>query len=276
MEQKTNKNFINENWIVCYLDILGYGKLVKTLFEHSDKVADFCNSIQDIIKESVQKFNGYKGKGQNIYNHIRFQILSDSILIMLSLHNLPICDDKISSDVSVDENIFRYIFGFLLVVTYSYLNIASKIGYLLRGAIAIGPHYQSELDKPENQFIFSKALVIVSELEKEAVYPRILIDKSLKILLDKDAKLSLSSDYGISRDFDGLYTLNIFNFLGGTHKKEKEMLRNLHNAVKMQIKNNNDKTKIIRKFYYYSVKYNEYVKDKYPNDIDLILDLNNT
>src|SRR3989304_6376585 len=265
-----------EDWFVCYLDILGYSELIKNLYQYPEKVVSLRNGIRDVIKNTIQIFDGYKNvndkdihlANRSIIENIRYQVLSDSILIMLPLNiNIYVERGPIANSQSIALLIF------LQIISINFFYISSKLGYFLRGSIALGPHYQTLLmeSNPENQFIFSKALVNAVELEKKANYPRILIDNTLLAFIHKQNQNLL--DFNIHKDYDGHLMLNVYSFLEGAHLNEFKMLENICDVIKKQVEINNNTPHIIEKYYLYSLYHNRCLTEKKYKDKNLFINI---
>lgn len=265
-----------EDWFVCYLDIMGYSELINNLYKYPDKVIVLRNGIRDIIKNTIHFFDVYKNVNKNniqmvnksIIEKVRFQVLSDSILIMI-----PYGININTEDKPIDSSQSIVLLVFLHILSMSFFNISSKLGYFLRGSIALGPHYQAPLleDEPENQFIFSKALVTAVELEKRANYPRILIDNTLLEFIHKQ-KVNLL-DLNIRKDFDNQYMLDVYGILEGAHQNEFKMLENICTVIKKQVALNKNNPQIIQKYYLYSLYHNKCLTKKKYKDVNLFIDI---
>jgi len=262
-----NHKIVNDgDWVVCYLDILGYGRLVKDLYEYPSKVSDLRESIKNVINSAIGMFDSFLEEksddklvkaSQEMIKSVRFQVLSDSILISKPLHNLP----NLVEGSTENENVFANIRMFLQICAYSILLISVKIGYLFRGSIAIGQHYQSSFDerKPENQFIFSKALVIAFELYKTATFPRILVDWSVVQRLEQNTTLNFN--YYIRKDYDGLYILDVYKFFSNFANKGRNFFEDIRKVIEYQVEINKHKPEVLQKLYYYAQYHNKCMQD---------------
>lgn len=86
-----------------------------------------------------------------------------------------------------------------------------RYGYLLRGAITEGHHYESD------RMIFSEALVRSYQLEKVAIYPRVIVAKQLAErapteVQQVDAPWSPANTL-LLQDRDGMFFLDYFRFM---------------------------------------------------------------
>lgn len=276
MNSLSNKIENVENWYVCYFDILGYSKLVKDLYQNPSKVLLMRDKIKSLISDTIHLLDGYGNINDNnihlanksVIDNIRYQVLSDSIVITLPFDTIIKTDDII-----LDNKQSIALLMFLQIVSMNFLFISSLLGYFLRGAVVLEPHYQVPLreEEPENQFIFSKALVTAVELEKKANYPRILIDESILMFINKNNHNS--EDYCIRQDYDNQSILDVYGFLQGSNSKEIVMLQNICTVIKKQVELNIDAPSILQKYYLYSLYHNNRLTEKEYKDKSVYIDI---
>ena len=198
---------------VCFIDILGFSSFVKNS-ENIKKTYD----LFEFIKKLCFLFNDTK----ELNTEITFY--SDSIVIT-------------TSEIS-----------WLLPVIYiseSYLQ--DNLGLLFRGGVCYGDYYH------EKGMTFGPGVIKAYELEKQAIYSRIIIDKELMVDLD---------DKGCYVDFDGFVCLNpygmileeILSFGDGVHYPQGDLntiLLQKFNEHKCEILNNIKKyrgTTVVEKY----------------------------
>ncbi len=258
----------SENSIICYLDILGYGELVKK--SPPDKTIIYKN-LQKIIegKYAVSGKSGVKP----IADAVEIQIISDSILLTLDLNNPPV-GIKYPKE-NEKQQFCAHVF--LTIVGWVCFNGLYALGHLLRGAITKGQHYQQSLYNERNQFIFSKALVEATELEKVADVPRILLSADLQSLILTDT----SFDYRrrVSTDSDGLSYLDIYACSLGPPPVPEDILQGIRAIAKtMRPPKNISDLKVLRKYYwfqnYHNVKIQKCISEKQlPDSRELLIEL---
>lgn len=264
--------------IVCFLDILGYGELVKKYENNFDKVLELkryfenVTNLQDSFREIPIDFL------RLMFNKIYLHVLSDSILITMPLRNLK----KVDELYSEDENLLYYVLAYLMFVSEVYKIIASSIGCLSRGAIVKGPHFMDKLNNSDNKFIFSPALIKAFQLEKRVVYPRILIDDSVYSLV-KDAVVDKSKPIYkqllnnlIFIDHTGVRCLDIFSRLSEEIDKNNPLTKlqalSIELHVTEQMNNNRTNPDIIAKYHYFIQYFNSKLKDEQKNQYSISLD----
>lgn len=187
-----------ENRIVLFLDILGFrGIIDKTVVKNDDNtsaIVDLYNKL-----EEVREFLSSRLKQREIYNNINFSLkvtqFSDSIIISF------INDDN-TTLLKLIRTIQELIINFV------------NSGMLCRGAISYGKLIH------DNRIIFGPALNDAYETEtKAAMYPRIILDKSIIELNKNQRQISLFEDEMskekmilgyLSKDTDEKYYIDYF------------------------------------------------------------------
>ncbi len=281
MEIIKNRGVKNEGYkehIACFLDILGYGELVKKYENNFDKVLELKRGLEnvtifhDLLREIPKEFS------RSIYNKTYVHVLSDSILITMPLSNLK----KIYEEYSEEENLLYYVLAYLIFVSEVYKIVASKIGCLSRGAIVKGLHFIDKLSNSDNKFIFSPALIKAFQLEEEAVYPRIIIDDSVYSLV-KDAVVDKSKPiyeqllkHVTFIDHTGVRCLDIFSGLsektGENISQEIWQVLDIRSKVTEQMNNNRTNADIIAKYHYFTEYFNSKLRDEQKNHYSIRLD----
>lgn len=132
---------------VGYIDILGF----KNLLKNKDPI--YIKKILNTL-EREKKENYYMKKGDKPANGVEISLFSDSLLI-----SYPETDA-----ITGKDNLFYLIIDMLFIQ----FDLAFY-GVFVRGGVAKGDLYH------DSDVCFGKALVDAVELEKSAVYPRIII-----------------------------------------------------------------------------------------------------
>ena len=166
-------DYKTSNHIVAYLDILGATNKIC-----NDNDFSFLNYLNMFMEDAIEESGG------GIFPHkekIFIKIFSDNILLAIELkENDEQRDSKIATLFNTVANIYNEIL---------------RYGYLMRGAIVEGEFFHND------NIVYGKALVKAVKLEeKEAIYPRILVQK----------ELSKSLPHYLMQDMDGWCILNIF------------------------------------------------------------------
>jgi hypothetical protein len=196
-----------QEYLIAYLDILGFSDLVENANTRKAKknIEDMLNLVQGISEQ----FN--KKRIKNCYINLKVLAISDTIII---------------STPYKDKNI-RFLFAAVSALAYQ-LVFFNKL--LLRGGVAKG-----EL-KHQGNLIYGKAYLRACKLEKEAIYPRIIVDKNLiedlynKKILEKHnfgiSAFSEPSSLWIEHDNDSNYFIDFLCdsfFRGGTNDTERNL-----------------------------------------------------
>ena len=168
-------NYKTSNHLIAYLDILGATDMIC-----KDNDFSFLNHLNMFMEDAIEESGGgIFPKEEDIF----VKIFSDNIVLAIELkENDERRDDKIATLFNTVANIYNEIF---------------RYGYLMRGAIVEGEFFHN------NIIVYGKGHVQAVKLEeKEAIYPRILVQK----------ELSKSLPQYLLQDRDGWNILNIFQF----------------------------------------------------------------
>ncbi|MBP3366146.1 MAG: hypothetical protein J6K96_04035 [Treponema sp.] len=168
-------NIKYEDSIVGILDILGFKEAVKNEDEESLKKLQKSMAWEQFINNSIN-FEG-----------LHFYMLSDTFIV----YSDEITVASAKKVITVLENIRCGLF--------------LEGGFLSRGCIVSGKHFF------RNENLISPAFIKAHEIEKEAVYPRIIIEQKLVDLVkNKDNTEILFPDDIIEKDFDGYFVIRPF------------------------------------------------------------------
>lgn len=169
------KPFTYENRFVLFLDILGFKKKVDATYSKEQdlplEIEKLYNALET-ISESNARTAGSK----------RFTQFSDSIVVSFN---------------DSEEYEFSHLLDDISIMLYE---LASQ-GIFCRGAIAYGKFLHDE------KFLFGPALVEAYETEsKAALYPRVIIDKSVLDVYKQKSKKALKR-LQLKKDFVDNYLL---------------------------------------------------------------------
>lgn len=148
-----------KEYYIAYFDLLGYKQFFK---DHSDKVEFFLNDIHKAIcdvKDYLQIISSSFLMDQLGQVSIRTKVFSDNILLCLETGTTP--------------SEYPRFLVFMLIIADIQRNFILRYGLFLRGGITIGTLSFND------DFVFGQGLIDAVTLEEEAVYPRIIIGKSI-------------------------------------------------------------------------------------------------
>lgn len=168
-----------ETKIVAFLDVLGFKDLIRQAAEPTRAV--------DIVFHLEKSLLHARGSSREV--------------------TVRMFSDCISMSSPPTPSGLEALFWHCIVVQ----GLLLRYGYLLRGAITEGHHYESD------RIIFSEALVRSHQLEAAAVYPRVIVEKQLverasTMVQQLDAPWSPASTL-LLQDRDGMFFLDYFRFM---------------------------------------------------------------
>jgi hypothetical protein len=217
--------------LTAFVDILGFRMLIQ--------------QPQDMAKLTIENIN-------NTLSHALKIIKSDNTPNSISV--------KIFSDclcISAEPAHCREI-----IYELAYIQLWFAIhGIFVRGAITEGLHFENE------NMIFSQGLIKAYDYEKQAQYPRILIESSLAAAMIEDT----GSDY-IMLAPDHLYFIDYLELLAEEGMSDpEEMLERHKTEILTQIKNNCENVGVLAKYRwlseYHNLKANQLlIFEDYEND----------
>lgn len=205
-----NKTFRveQEEHYVAFLDILGYANVVDsaTLEESNVYFEKVCLLMEDVVSDKYKNISTKYFEKLTFTDKFnpKFKLFSDNILISV----------KCSRNLDLNNEFYLL----LMCVTIAIQNHSlSHHGILLRGGISRGLFVQNDL------IAYGKALVSAYRLEREANYPRVLLESEDVMKLQAD--IENTSNNGLAQLlhqcilYDGThYFLN--NFMAWTRTKE--------------------------------------------------------
>lgn len=150
-----------ETNIVAFVDILGFSELIKKY----DK-GEMPNVLSD-IKSASDTAAEFLKMNMSKNDPDMFNWKKDFVVKLFS--------DCLCAAIPIKTNYQDFFYNFLFFSLYIsiYQNLLMEKGFFSRGAISLGSFYS------DDNMIFSGALVESVELEKKAIYPRILISPDL-------------------------------------------------------------------------------------------------
>jgi|TARA_R100000479_G_scaffold70100_3_gene33891 hypothetical protein len=167
-----------ENRIVLFLDILGFKNIIEKTIDKEEDIEKNISSLYSNLKY-IKTFLIERLKSESMFNERNYSLkvtqFSDSVIISF-----------INDDNTTLLNLIRSIQELIIKLTNE--------GILCRGAISYGKLIH------DNRVIFGPALNDAYETEtKAAIYPRVILDKSL-IELGKKRQKELFETEGINTE----------------------------------------------------------------------------
>lgn len=182
-----------ETYYVAFIDILGFSEFIKKY----DKglLPNVLNDLKSALDNATDFLKTDYVKEEDAFHwkkYLKVHLFSDCLCAALPIN------------INFNDTFHNLVFFTMYISTYQ--NLLMEKGFFARGGISIGSFYSDE------NMIFSGALVESVELEKKAVFPRILIDE--KIIEAVEKMKNNDSDFLLemfAKDQDNLLFLNNFN-----------------------------------------------------------------
>lgn len=268
-----------ENTIVSYIDILGYKDLVEKVI----KKPELVNGIEDLFYETSVNaapklsnifLEGVADKSdvemrdylKKIADSIKVRCVADSFIFILPISNINFRCKEYDEKTTVKNCITTY---FSLITCFTTLFI-SKMGYLLRGGISIGNHYESERGK--QIFVFSEAHNRAVTLEnKKAVDPRIIVDELLLKYLEEISYRNINKLF--YKDEDGYYCLDIYSAVSYWGDNKEKTLANIQEGITLNLENNFNNGIELGKLLYFAKYHNRKIINFEANLSHLAFDI---
>lgn len=193
--------------IVCFMDILGFQKLIEKYDE--DETSYILQDIQQYFSIARKQMILEGSANKESLRYLEHQTFSDNICV-----SIPYFDN--SEDFLNNLNI---------IVSYSRLFqwIMSQKGFFIRGGLSLGSYYS------DDNIIFSQGLVKAYKLESErAIYPRIVLDSDIieKMIKSNHPYLEeLGFGDSIIFDWEGIAFINPFGLFYSTMGQYQSILK---------------------------------------------------
>ncbi|MGO9138769.1 MAG: hypothetical protein ACLP9S_06930 [Syntrophales bacterium] len=264
--------------LLGYIDILGYAELIN---KHMDNI-NLIKGIEKLFQTSIDIIKKYRNeKFENpehecivtkILDTIKVRFISDSVIYKL---NLPQSKSSAIAD-TIDTDIVCHSIHlfFNFISTFCTLFIA-KTGYVLRGGLSIGPHYETEFNDKgvSSLFIFSKAYIDACKLDIKSGPSRIIIDDNLHTYLKTEACFDTTDI--LYKDDDGKICFEIYRFLEPYPDYfSEEILTEIKRGVSMNLECNKDNENNRRKIVSFAKYHNARVKKDRLNFEHLSITIN--
>jgi hypothetical protein len=261
--------------IVSFFDILGYDSLVKKMINDSGFIKRFDALMYGITVDMLKKLKNLQLAAltnkpvdevyfNKIVGTIKVRCIYDNIIFSLPLSDITFNSPEFDNNTTV-LNCIETFFSFMAMFSTLFI---SKMGHLLRGGISADLHYESE---HENYlFIFSEAHNKAVRLEEEAVYPRILLDDSLRLQLEEISYPYM--DKFFYKDEDGRYCFDIYSILQIMDNRQN-VLTDINKGITLNIESNSDNNKELIKLIYFVKYHNKKVSSDELNFPDLVINI---
>ena len=248
------KNAALKQYYIAYFDILGY----KAFFDdNGNDVLGFLQSNISLANDIVRKTSP-----NVVFSDTNFEIKSFSDNFMILIHKTDDIDD------------YQAVKSLAYLLALLQLRFLEKYSILIRGSITKGDAFLND------NIVFGEGLLRAVELEGQAVFPRIILDR---LRLGEDVCDDLCEKC-IAKDEDEEYYIDFFDVIGcgvgfdseymvGETEHVETIRKNIIKLVKKHGKFNRkvkDVSKIIEsertisKYTWLLVKYNNYCKIWWP------------
>ena len=218
--------------LVAFLDILGFRKLI---WQHKSEALKSINFIDERIQYILNVLHENHGKTFST------KLFSDCICLS--------CEYTF-------ENLFYILYELALIQLYF-----SFEGIFLKGALSKGNHFEND------RMIFSKGPMKAYELERDAIYPRIIIDKNLIDQIKDDNNSYYPTYIGFKKQDlliqcpDGQFAVDYLNLLYEEGIEQIDGLKNHKRSILMNVEQNHGNINVIEKYRwlaeYHNYKFNE-------------------
>lgn len=235
--------------IVCYADVLGFREMIVRAFD-SGTEEEFLRKVKKSLSAAYKELHEDATTGDSGYAYLDSQIIDLKLFTDDIVVGYPLYDPG--------GNYAEPEFGGLLTLfAQAQANLAAD-GFLLRGAITMGQHYQ------DNDIAYGNALLEAVALNKPGDPPRLVIGQSVEPLIF----IQLSAyGRGWAPHYDALledpYDGRLFvNYLGTAFEYFPEegidfqLLENHKKMVYRGLQENESNLNVRRKYTWLSVHHN--------------------
>lgn len=226
--------------ICAFIDVLGGGKLFRGRDRKRAETFFLC------LTEFERRLNGWSHHfPKKRQSSALVKTFSDNIFVAFPFASNPDLDDE--------EVVLR----FLVELRQQLYEMTLLAGFPVRGGVAVGPLMFTE------KFLFGPALVDAVDLEKAAVFPRILLGDSVLRLMPADGP---AAQWAL-KDADGKVFLD---YLGGSFLA-KSVLERHQDYVRSGLQENSAQVRERQK-YEWLAQYHNHVARK-EGCLDLLVDV---
>ena len=264
---------MQDKTIVAFLDILGYDSLVTRMITDVDFIKRFEELTNGIIKFKEDLINSERPDLSNedkrylekVASSISIRYIYDNFIF-----SLPLSDIVLDSS-SFDKNatVLNCIETFFSLIAMSATFFIAKMGYVFRGGISVGTHYEAE--REHCLFIFSEAHNKAVDLERQAKDARILLDDNLGSQLEKMGFTQMKKFF--YKDDDGRLCFDIYSLLP-TLRNPQDVLSDIKEGVTLNIESNSTDEERLPKLIYFAKYHNRKVGKNGMNFPQLSININ--
>ncbi len=216
--------------------------------EYTDKFVAFIDVLgfSDIINQTIDENIRHIETFNQHISHV-LEIIKVEYERMFSIKMFSGC---ICVSCKKDTHDLQY-----LLTELSYVQLYfSTNGIFIRGGLSQGPHFENE------NMIYSKGLIRAYELERQANYPRILIEDELaESLRNADHEFIMKSP-------DGRYFLDYLDFLYQEGMGQEEFLQFHKESIINQINQNLHNPIVLDKYKWLSEYHNNKFREFFSKD----------
>jgi hypothetical protein len=282
MPNQISKAKVFDNAIVVFVDILGYRDLVERVATKPELVKEMENLFYGIVVDAMRKLSQLELEDitgepdpeiqeyySKVVSSIRVRCISDSFIFTLPVSAVNFrC--KLYDEKTTVGNCIETLFSAMVMLSTLFI---SKMGYILRGGISYGNHYESERDR--QFFIFSEAFNRAVQLEKGvAKAPRIVMDEHVLQYLREIGYPNIDK-YFYKDGEDGYFCLDIYKSLR-IFRNAQNVLHHIKQGITLAIQNNANKPDVLAKLKHFAQYHNRWVTGAKMNQPHLAIDLNKT
>lgn len=254
-----------EEAIVAFIDILGYGNIVKDCKNDTAVI----NGLEELIRNTIEMFKQFKGRSignaqielfrDKIIENIKVRWISDTFLVTLRPVTIPVQ----GNDLDYKDNVLMCMWMYFNFISMLCPRIIGKTGLILRGGISKGAHYENEFNG--NLFIFSSAYNNAYDVQKKET-ARIIIDDSLDSYLKE---MSYLDEYpGFFYEDDGKLCFDFYCLLR-SDDKSKKVISDIKAGVSANIYKYGSDPNALSKLKYFAEYHNRKIRELKFNDLDI-------
>ena len=263
--------------IVCFFDILGYDSLVNKMINNLEFIKRFDALMYGITIDMLENSKNLNFADlivkpvdeayiKKVMNTIKVRFIYDNIIFSVPRSGIKFNSPEFDNNATA-LNCIETFFSFMAMFSILFI---SKMGLILRGGISLGTHYESE--RENYVFIFSEAHNKAVRLEREAGYPRILLDDTLRAYLDKMGYSHMNKSF--YKDEYGRYCFDIYSILDIMDNKQKQnFLTDINKGLTLNMEDNIADQKKLSKLIYFARYHNSKVSGEGLNLPNLVIDI---
>ena len=273
-KDEVDGRWASDEVIIAYADILGYkafiskiNKDVNTLRTFEELIYQATVGLTETGLQSVPPEHAELAK--KVFSAVKIRVASDNVLFLLPAGSVMVEGSTVPSKQR--DRALQYCFETLFnVMSHCCCRIIAFTGCPLRGAIAMGFHYESE--RQNFLFAVSEALNNAVVLEKEAKRPRILLSTKVSECLHGISYPH--TDQFFYKDESGDHC---FDWYAGVVQLPLEMrrtmLKQIGKALLGNALNNRSDREVMSKLIYFIKYHNRKVSDSAVQCPDAAIDL---